>query len=95
VKVKDHRARRTCLASWAVVSELLPGPQHEAILREFHGWVLARSFDELLAQGQHVFLFIIAWSGFVGLVLALGRELSTITEPALEQAEMALASPAA
>lgn len=84
-----------CLASWAVVAGLLAGPRHDAILREFRGWVLARSFDELLAQGHHAFLFILAWSGFMGLVLALGRELITIAEPALEQAELALASPGA
>jgi hypothetical protein len=85
-----------CLASWAVVAGLLAGPRHEAILREFHGWVRARAFDELLAQGHHAFLFILAWSGgFMSLVLALGRELSTIAEPALEQAELALASPGA
>ena len=83
------------LAAWAVVAGLLAGPRHEAILREFHGWVLARSFDELLTRGHHAFLFMLAWSGLMGLLLSLGQALGTMAEPALEQAELALASPGA
>ena len=88
-------AKLLCLVSWAVVGGLLAGPQHEVIFREFHAWVVARPVEQLLAEGHTWFLWGLTYCVAMGLILGLARVVSAITDPALEQAELALVSPGA
>ena len=88
-------AKLLCMVSWAVVGGLLAGPQHEVILREFHAWVVARPIEQLLAEGHTWFLRGLTYCVAMGLILGLARVVGSITDPALEQAEVALVSPGA
>jgi hypothetical protein len=84
-----------CMASWAVVAGLLAGPRHEVFLRDFHAWMLSHPVEQFLVESHSMFLWVLAWCTATGLVVGLTRAVARITDPALEEAELALVSPGA
>ena len=78
-------AKLMFIASWAVIAGLLVGPEHEFFLKQVQAWMVARPVDQVLAQGNTMFLSV-AWEFMkVSLVLGVGQKLIAVVKPAVEQ----------
>ncbi|MBT8340121.1 MAG: hypothetical protein KJP07_08920 [Desulfatitalea sp.] len=75
------------VCSWALISGLFIGPEHDFFLRKVHEWMVSNPINQILETAHTVTLSVGIECVKCGLIAGFGHQLVRIMKPAVEEAK--------